>query len=119
MAVFVVLILALVIGQTWWDWRDVQRTSRLPQWASGLAVAGMVASALAGATSSMGAMFYQHTVSELQSGFGAGMFWAESAFLLCGMGVIVAAVRKKSVRSLLLVAGVLSFAVWLGISLYA
>lgn len=118
MAFFVVLAVALVIGQTLWDWRDAKRGSAPPYWVGGLALAGLLAATLSGANS-MGSVLYQHTVGELQSGSGSGMFWAEAAFLLCGLGVIVAAVRKKSVRTLLLVAGVLSFALWLGISLYA
>lgn len=116
MALFVVLIVALVVGQTLWDWRDTKRGSAPPYWVGGLALAGLLAATLSGANS-MGSVLYQHTVGELQAG--AGMFWAEAAFLFCGLGVIVVAVRKKSARSLLLVAGVLSFALWLGISLYA
>ena len=118
MAIFVVLIVALVIGQTFWDWRDVKRGPAPPYWIGGLALAGLLAATLSG-THSMGSVLYGHTVGELQAGSGAGMFWAEVLFLLCGLGVIVAAVRKKSVRTLLLVAGVLSFALWLRISLYA
>lgn len=118
MALFVVLIVALVIGQTLWDWRDARRGPAPPYWIGGLAIAGLLAATLSGANS-MGSVLYEHTVGELQAGSGAGMFWAEAAFLFCGLGVIVVAVRKKSARSLLLVAGVLSFALWLGISLYA
>ncbi len=118
MALFVVLIVALVIGQTFWDWRDTKRGPAPPYWVGGLALAGLLAATLSGANS-MGSVLYEHTVGELQSGSGGGMFWAEAAFLLCGLGVIVAAVRKKSVRTLLLVASVLSFALWLGFSLYA
>lgn len=118
MALFVVLIVALVIGQTLWDWRDAKRGPTVPAWLGGLALAGLLVATLSG-TNSMGSMLYQHTVGELQSGSGSGVFWAEAAFLLCGLGVIVVAVRKKSARTLLLVAGVLSFALWLGISLYA
>jgi len=114
----VIVIVALVMGQTWWDWRDVQRKSPLPRWVGGVALAGILAAGFSGAAS-MGSMFYQHTVGELRSGFGSSTFWPEAAFLLCGMGVIVASVRKKSVRSLLLVAGVMAFAFWLGIALYS
>lgn len=118
MALFVVLIVALVVGQTLWDWRDTKRGSAPPYWVGGLALAGLLAATLSGANS-MGSVLYEHTVGELQAGSGAGMFWAEAAFLFCGLGVIVVALHKKSARTLLLVAGVLSFALWLGISLYA
>ena len=118
MALFVVMIVALVIGQTFWDWRDAKRGPAVPHWLGGLALVGFLAAILSGANS-MGSVLYQHTVGELQTGSGLGTFWAEAAFLFCGLGVIVAAVRKKSVRTLLLVAGVLSFALWLGVTLYA
>jgi hypothetical protein len=118
MALFIVLIVGLVVGQTWWDWRDVQRHEALPEWAGGAALAGMVAAAFTGITS-MGSVLYEHTVSEIQNDFGSGLFWPELIFLLCTLGVIVVAVRKKSARTLLLLAGILVFALWLGLTLYA
>ncbi|HEV2615650.1 MAG TPA: hypothetical protein VGU63_03460 [Candidatus Acidoferrales bacterium] len=118
MALFVTLIVALVIGQTLWDWRDAKRGPSAPRWLGALALTSLLAATLFG-TNSMGSVLYQRTVGELNTGLGAGSFWAEAVFLFCGLGVIVAAVRKKSVRSLLLVAGVLSFALWLGVTLYA
>lgn len=118
MALFVILIVALIIGQTWWDWRDVQREAALPHWVGGLALAGILAASLSGATS-MGSLLYQHTVGELRTGFGSSMFWVEFIFLVCGLAVIVTALRKKSARTLLLVAGVLAFAFWLGLALYS
>lgn len=117
MALFTILIVALVIGLTWWDWRDIERESGIPQWIGGLALAGIAAASLTGFTS-MGSVLYVHTVSELQAGFGSPSFWPESAFLLCGLGVIVMSVRKKSARSLLLLAGVLTFGLLLGLALY-
>ncbi|MFZ0212220.1 MAG: hypothetical protein WBE20_01455 [Candidatus Acidiferrales bacterium] len=118
MALFIVLIVALVVGQTWWDWREAQRKSALPQWIGGLALAGMVAAALTG-VGSMSSVLYQHTLSELQGASASALFWPEAGFLICGLAVIVAAVRKKSIRALLLVAGVLVFALWLGVALYS
>jgi len=118
MALFIVLIVGLVVGQTWWDWRETQRESALPQWIGGLALAGMVAAALTG-VGSMGSVLYQHALSELQGPSSSAFFWPEAAFLVCGLGVIVVAIRKKSVRTLLFIAGVLAFALWLGMTLYS
>lgn len=118
MALFTICIVALVVGLTWWDWRDVERESGLPQWVGGLALAGIVAASLTGFTS-MGSILYAHTVSELQAGFGSASFWPEAAFLLCGLVLIVVSVRKKSMRSLFLLAGVLTFGLLLGFVLYA
>lgn len=118
MALFTIFVVALVVGLTWWDWREIQRKSGFPQWVGSLALAGIVAACVT-SFGSMSSVLYAHTLGELQSGFGSAAFWPEAAFLLCGLGVIVAAVRKKSARSLLLLAGVLIFGLVLGIALYA
>lgn len=118
MAFFIVLIVALVVGLTWWDWRDVQRQQALPDWATGAALAGMVGAALIGITS-MGSVLYDHSASELQTSLGSGMFLPQLIFLTIGLGVILLAVRKKSARTLLLLAGILMVALWLGFTLSA
>jgi hypothetical protein len=116
MALFAIFIVALVVGLTWWDWRDIERESGLPKWIGGLALAGIVAASLTG-FGSMGSILYAHTVGELQTGFGSGSFWPECVFLLCGLGVITLSVRKKSPRTLLVLAGVLTFGLMLGLAL--
>jgi len=118
MALFAIFIVALVVGFTWWDWRDVQRKSALPKWTGSLALAGTVAACVTGFTS-MSSVLYVHTVGELRAGFGSAAFWPEAAFLLCGLSVVLLAVRKKSARTLLLLAAVLTFGIVLGITLYA
>lgn len=118
MALFIVMIVALVVGLTWWDWREVQRRQALPDWATGAALAGMVGAALMG-IASIGSVLYTHTVGELQTGLGSGMFLPQLVFLTIGLGVILLAVRKKSARTLLLLAGILMVALWLGFTLSA
>jgi hypothetical protein len=118
MALFIVLIVALVVGMTWWDWREVQRQEALPDWAAGASLAGMVGAAFTAVTS-MGSILYLRTLGELQAGLGSGMFWPELAFLAISLGVILLAVRKKSVRTLLLLSGILMVALWLGFALTA
>ena len=118
MALFVLLIVALVVGLTWWDWREVQRREALPDWANGAALAGMVGAAFMGITS-MGPALYARTVGELRTGLGFGTFLPQLVFLAIGLGVILLAVRKKSARTLLLLAGILIVALWLGFTLSA
>ncbi|HEV2288411.1 MAG TPA: hypothetical protein VGR81_05595 [Candidatus Acidoferrales bacterium] len=118
MALFIVLIVGLVVGQTWWDWRETQRKSALPQWIGGLALAGMVAAVVTG-LGSMGSVLYQHALSELQGPSSSAFFWPEAGFLVCGLAVVVIATRKKSVRTLLFVAAILALALWLGMTLYS
>ena len=118
MALFIVLIVALVVGFTWWDWREVQRREALPEWAAGAALAGMVGAAFMGITS-MGSVFYTRTIGELQTGLGSSMLLPQLVFLAIGLGVIVLAVRKKSARTLFLLVGILMVALWLGFTLSA
>jgi hypothetical protein len=116
MALFAVFIVALVVGLTWWDWRDMERQSGLPQWIGGLALAGTLAATLTGFTS-MGSILYARTVGELRAGFGSPSFWPQCVFLLCGLGVIILSVRKKSMRALFFLALVLTFGLVLGLAL--
>jgi uncharacterized membrane protein len=118
MALFIVLIVALVVGLTWWDWREVQRREALPDWAAGAALAGMLGAAFTCVTS-IGSILYLRTLGDLQASLGSGTFWPQLAFLVVGLGIILLAVRKKSVRTLLLLAGILALALWLGFALTA
>jgi hypothetical protein len=115
-ALFILLIVGVVIGQTWLDWRDTQRQIVIPHWVSGFALAGVVGASLTTATS-MASFVYQDAIGEWASGFGSSMFWPQLGFLLCAMGIIIVAVRKKRIRILLLFAALLTAAFWLGMAL--
>jgi lipopolysaccharide export LptBFGC system permease protein LptF len=49
--------------------------------------------------------------------FNARLFWPELGFLLCGMAVIVVAVRKKRLRLMLILTAVLTVAFWIGMTM--
>jgi hypothetical protein len=49
--------------------------------------------------------------------FNARLFWPELGFLLCGMAVIVVAVRKKRLRLMLILTAVLTAAFWIGMTM--
>jgi hypothetical protein len=115
-ALFVVLIVAVVVGQTWLDWRDTQRASAAPAWASGVALAGIVGASLTAATS-LASFIYQDRVGAWASSLGSGFFWPQLGFLLCSMGIVVAVVRQKRLRMLLFVVGLLMGAFLLGLAL--
>ena len=51
MALFVLMVAALVVAQTWLDWRDAKKDWVVPEWAKGLALAGAVAASLTAAPS--------------------------------------------------------------------
>lgn len=118
MTLIIVLIVGIVVGQTWWDWRDAERRIPCPTWASGLALAGVLAASLTAVTS-LASIFYRSAVSDWRISIATGLFWPQMGFLLCALGVVILAVRKRRVRTLLFLAGVLTVAFWLGLAFAA
>ncbi len=116
MALFVLLVAGLVVAQTWFDWRDTKKDWVVPEWAKGLALAGAVAVSLT-AASSFASFWLQDPVHGSNGNFNSAMFWPELGFLLCAMGVIIVAVRKKRLRLMLILTGVLIAAFWIGMTL--
>jgi hypothetical protein len=115
-ALFVVAIVGLVIAQTWLDWRDARKNWVLPEWAKGVALAGIVAVSLTVATS-FASVWIQESAGQWTSGIGAGLFWPQLGFLLCAMGIIIATLRKKRLRLMLILTTLLTLAFWLGMTL--
>jgi hypothetical protein len=111
-ALFVMLIVGVVVVQTWLDWRDARKEWVLPNWAKGLALAGALGALLTAVTSS--ASFLMQDAAGEWSGFGSRLFWPELGFLLCALAVILFAVRKKRMRVLLVLSALLIVAFWLG-----
>jgi hypothetical protein len=114
-ALFVVLVVGVVVAQTWMDWRDAKRNFAVPEWAKGVALAGIVGVALTTAMSF--ASVWLQDYSGQWVGAGSRLFWPELGLVLCAMGIIVAAVQKKRMRLMLLMMGLLVEAFWLGITL--
>jgi NOL1/NOP2/fmu family ribosome biogenesis protein len=115
MALFVVLIVGVVVAQTWVDWRDAHKQGLIPEWAKGAAAASVVAVSLALATSYASA-WIEGTV-HFASDAGARFLWPEIAFLLATMGLGIAAVRNKRFRWVFVAAGILVGALWVGVTL--
>lgn len=115
MALFVLAVVGVIVAQTWLDWRDTKKHIAVPDWARGTALAGVVAITLAAATS-FASSWLQSASGEWNAVLGS-RFWLESAFLLCTMGIIIFAVRKKRLRIVFLLAAGALVAVWLGVSL--
>ncbi|MFZ1974801.1 MAG: hypothetical protein WAU89_18280 [Candidatus Acidiferrales bacterium] len=116
MALFVVVVVGLVVAQTWFDWRDAKKGWVVPEWAKGMALACAVA-ALLTAASSFASFWLQDSASAASSPFNAHLFWPELGFLLCTMGAIIVAVRKKRLRLMLILTGVLTAAFWIGMTM--
>jgi hypothetical protein len=115
-ALFVVVVVGLVIAQTWLDWRDAKRDWVLPEWAKGLALAGVVAASLTGVTS-FASSWIQDSTGQWAGGLASRFFWPELGFLFCAMAIVVAGVRTKRMRLMLVLTGILTAAFWLGMTL--
>ncbi len=115
-ALFVLLIVGVVVAQTWMDWRDARKNWVVPAWAKGLALAGVVAICMTEATS-FASVWMRDSAGQWSAGIESRLFWPEVAFLLCTMGIIVASVRKKRIRLMLVLTGILTVMFWLGMTL--
>jgi hypothetical protein len=115
-ALFVLAIVAIVVSLTWLDWCDAAKNWVLPDWAKGVALAGVVGVSLASLTA-FASSWLQESGSSWDGGVSSRPFWPELAFLLCSMGIIIGAVRKKRLRILVVLAAVLIAAFWIGISI--
>lgn len=116
MALFVLIIVGLVVGLTWWDWRDSVKGFVVPDWAKGMALGGVLAASLA-AAASFATVWLRDTASQLTGGIITWRFWVELAFLIALLGVIVLAARRKRVRVALFIVCILACAVWIGMIL--
>lgn len=116
MALFVIVIVGIIVAQTWLDWRDARKDWVLPEWAKGVALAGLVAVSLTAVTS-FASFWIQESAGQWAGGTGSSVFWPQLGFLLCAMGIIIATLRKKRLRLMLLLTGLLTVAFLIGITL--
>jgi ABC-type uncharacterized transport system fused permease/ATPase subunit len=115
-ALFVLILVGVVVAQTWLDWRDAKKTWVVPEWAKGMALGGVIAISLAASTS-VAAVWLRDDSGQWTDAFSSRLFWPELVFVLCAMGILVLVARKKWLRLMLLLAGVLVAAFWLGMTL--
>jgi hypothetical protein len=116
MALFVLVVVGVVIAQTWLDWRDAKKDWVVPDWAKGVALAGIAGASLTAAVS-YASSWLQDSASAPGSIFNGRMFWPELGFLLCAMIVMIIAIRKKRIRLMLVLTGLLTAAFWIGMSI--
>jgi hypothetical protein len=116
LALFVLMVVGLVVTQTWLDWRETKKGWIVPDWAKGTALAGVLAVSLT-AASSFASAWIQDPANQIDSDFGISRFWPELAFLFCVLGIIIFTVRRKNLRLMFLLTGVIVAAFWLGMAL--
>jgi hypothetical protein len=115
-ALFVLILVGLVVAQTWLDWRDSSRAWIIPDWAKGMALGGVIAVSLAAATS-FASVWIRDETGQWTGNFGSRLFFIEMGFLLSMMGVIIFAARKHWLRMTLLLGCMLVAALFLGLAL--
>lgn len=116
MALFVLVVVGLVIAQTWLDWRDTKRNWVVPDWAKGLALAAVVAISLT-SVSSFASSWMQGEAGNWSTELSSRRLWFELGFLVCTMGLIVLGARKKRLRLALFMAGMAAAIVcWVGMN---
>jgi hypothetical protein len=116
-ALFVLVVVAIVVAQTWLDWRDTRKSSPIPSWAKGTAMASVFAISLASAASY--ASVWIESGGQSFTRTGSTWFWPEVGFLLCTMSMIIAAARKKRLRWMFVLTGLVVAAFWLATILSA
>jgi hypothetical protein len=115
-ALFVLLVVGLVVAQTWLDWRETKRTWIVPEWAKGLALAAVIAISLTSATS-FASSFLQGEADSWSTQLSSRRLWFELGFLVCTMGLIVLGARKKRLRLALLMTAIAAAVVcWVGMT---
>ncbi len=116
MALFVLVVLGLVVSQTWLDWRETKRNWVVPDWAKGLALAAIAAISLTSVTSFASSWLLGETgtwSTELTS----RRLWFQLGFVVCTMGLIVVGAHKKRLRLALFMAGIAAAIIcWVGMT---
>jgi len=100
MALFAVLIVGMVLAQTWYDWRDAHHRFAWPRWAGGLALGGFLAAGFSAAIPLAVSLLGQKNAGERAGSLGSGFLWLQIPFVLAAMGIVVFAVRRKRPRIL-------------------
>jgi hypothetical protein len=101
MALFALLIVGIVLAQTWLDWRDAHRRFVWPRWAGAVALGSFVTAAFCAAVPLTISLFGQKNAGEPAESFGSGLLWLQLAFVLAAMSIVVFAVRRKRPRILI------------------
>jgi len=109
-ALFVLIVVGVVVAQTWLDWRDSIKGWIVPVWARGMALGGLAAVSLA-ATASFASVWLEDAAAQWTGGVVSWPFWIESGVLLLLMTILVLAARRKRVRMALFLACLVAAAV--------
>ncbi len=113
MGLFVLIIIAVVVAQTWHDWRKHNKDLVLPEWAKGLALGGVLAISIAG-LASFASAWIQDPRSQLGGMLESHELWPQVGLVAISAAVILLMARKRRLPWMLLLAGMILAAFWVG-----
>lgn len=116
MGLFILIIIGLVVAQTWHDWRKNSKSWALPQWVNGLALGGILAVSLA-AVASFASGWIQNPPAQLGSALDSAVLWPQIGLVSVSTVVILLMARKRRLPWMLLLAGMILTAFWIGSAL--
>jgi hypothetical protein len=116
LGLFVLIIVGIVVAQTWYDWRKNNKDLVLPEWAKGVALGGVLAVCLAAITS-YATGWMQDSATQSAASDASRVFWPQVALVAISGGVIFLMTRKKRLNWLLLLTGMILAAFCVGMFL--
>lgn len=113
MGLFVLIIIAVVVAQTWHDWRKNSKDLVVPEWTKGLALGGVLAVSIAG-LASFASAWMQDPMSQLGGILESHEIWPQIGLVAISATVILLMARKRRLPWMLLLAGMILAAFWVG-----
>jgi hypothetical protein len=115
-ALLVLVLVAIVVAQTSFDWRDTKKAWSVPEWGKGIALGGLMAVSLAASTAFV-SVWMREEAGDWTGGLGSAHSWLELGFSLAMLGIVVYGIRKKRLRLMVLLGCALITALVLGMTL--
>ena len=116
MALFVLILVGVVVAQTWLDWRDAKKAWVIPEWAKGMALGGLLAVSLA-ATSSVATVWLREDAGQWTDSFSPASFGPNCSLSSARWESLWSRCARNGCVSCFWLAGVVIAAFWLGMSL--
>ncbi|HTZ74086.1 MAG TPA: hypothetical protein VMB47_09205 [Candidatus Aquilonibacter sp.] len=116
MGLFVLIIVGVVVAQTWFDWRKNSEDWVLPEWVKGVALGGVFAITIAALTS-YATSWIQDPTTQLGAMLESHEFWPEVGLVGISVTILILMTRKRRLPWMLLLAGMILAAFWVGMVL--
>jgi hypothetical protein len=114
LALFVLIIVAIVVFQTWKDWKLLSKNWVIPDWLRGVALGGVLAISIAAMSSYATAWIEDPAARFGDNAISSRVFWPQLALVAISGTVILLMTRKKRLPWMILLAGMVLAAFWVG-----